>query len=86
MKKKLPVFLLIINSLGAVACPMCEKQQPRILKGIVHGGVPENQWDYVIVSTVAAITLITLFFAVKWIIKPGEKKFTHIKYAVLNFE
>jgi uncharacterized protein HemY len=86
MKKILSVVLMLMISAGAFACPMCEKQQPKILRGVVHGGVPESQWDYVIVWSVAIITAITLFFAVKWIVRPGEKSRNHIKYSILNFE
>ncbi len=77
---------MLIISLRAFACPICEKQQPKVLRGIVHGGVPDGNWDYVIVTSVAAITLVTLFFAVKWIIRPGEKDKNHIKYSSIIFE
>lgn len=86
MKKILLAFFMLFVSFAAFACPICEKQQPKILRGVVHGGVPQSQWDYVIVWTVAIITAITLFYAVMWIIKPDEKKENHIKYSILNFE
>jgi hypothetical protein len=86
MKKIMFLVSSLVLSLATFACPMCEKQQPEILRGIVHGGTPDGKWDYVIVSTVAVITLITLFFAVKWIVKPGEKEKNHIKYSSLIFE
>ena len=86
MKKIFLLASMVIISFGAYACPMCDRQQPKILRGIVHGGVPDNSWDYLIVWTIVAITLITLFFAVKWIVKPGEKQTNHIKYSILNFE
>ena len=86
MKKIVSLASMLIASFGAFACPMCEKQQPKILRGIVHGGVPDSNWDYVIVSTVAVITIITLFFAVKWIVRPGENEKNHIKYSPLIFQ
>lgn len=86
MKKLLFLAAMFIISFSAYACPMCEKQQPKILRGVVHGGVPESQWDYVIVWSVAILTAITLFFAVKWLVRPGEKLSNHIKYSILNFE
>jgi hypothetical protein len=55
-----------------------------MLKGITHGAGPESQWDYVIVWTTAAIVLLTLFFSVKWLIRPGEKSEDHIKRFILN--
>jgi hypothetical protein len=86
MKKIFLPALMVMISFGVYACPICDKQQPKILRGFVHGGVPESSWDYIIVWSVAVITAITLFFTVKWIVKPGEKNANHIKYAVLNFE
>lgn len=86
MKKILSLAAMFIISFNVYACPMCEKQQPEILRGVVHGGIPDGNLDYIIVWSVAIITAITLFFAVKWIVKPGEKQQNHIKYSVLNFE
>ncbi len=78
--------MLSASYLAVSACPECEKQQPKILRGIVHGGVPDGNWDYVIVWSVAFITAITLFYTIKWIVRPGERQPNHIKYTVLNFE
>ena len=71
---------------SSFACEVCEKRQPKVLKGIAHGAVPESQWDYVIVWGIVAITALTLFYAVKWLIKPGEKEENHIKRMFLTFE
>ncbi|MES2519869.1 MAG: hypothetical protein V4585_17260 [Bacteroidota bacterium] len=68
------------------ACDACEKQQPKILRGIAHGAGPESDWDYVIVWATVAITVISLFFAIKWLIKPGENEESHIKRTFLTFE
>ena len=73
-------------SIATYACPMCEKQQPKILRGIAHGAGPESNLDYVIVWTMVAIVLVTLFFSLKFIIKPKEKEENHIKRTVINFE
>ena len=86
MKKVIAAPSMLIISLSTFACPMCEKQQPKVLKGIVHGGVPDGNLDYFIVTSVAIITLVTLVFAVKWIIKPGEKDKNHIKYSSIIFQ
>jgi phage shock protein PspC (stress-responsive transcriptional regulator) len=81
-------FLLLIPLLGfgliTWACPACEKQQPAILRGITHGAGPTGNWDYVIVAVTVVITLATLFYAVKWMINPGEKELNHIKRTILN--
>lgn len=84
MKKLLILISLILPALITYACPACEKQQPKILRGITHGAGPSGNWDYAIVSFVLLITLITLFYAIKWMIKPGENDINHIKRTILN--
>lgn len=84
MKKHIIALLLLLPCLYTFACPACEKQQPKMLKGITHGTGPESQWDYVIVWLTVAIVLITLFYSVKWLVRPKEKSNGHIKYFILN--
>lgn len=86
MKRMILSVLLMFTALWAVACPVCERNQPGIFKGITHGAGPESQWDYVIVWVTVAIVLLTLFFSVKWLIRPGEKSDHHIKRFILNNE
>lgn len=85
MKKLL--FLIPLLGFGLVtwACPVCEKQQPKILKGISHGTGPSSNWDYVIILAAVVIVLATLFYTIKWLVQPGEKETNHIKRTVLNF-
>lgn len=84
MKNKLATLLFLLIAGVVNACPVCERNQPKMLKGVTHGSGPESQWDYVIIVSVGIIVLITLFFSVKWLIFPGEKSNTHIKRTVLN--
>lgn len=86
MKKTCSTIGLLFCSIWVMACPVCERNQPKIFRGITHGAGPESKWDYVIVSITAIIVLLTLFFSVKWIIKPGEKSKEHIKRFILNNE
>ena len=86
MKKILLLMLTVIPGVAAFACPACEKQQPTLLKGITHGAGPDGNWDYVIVTISVIIVLFTLFFSVKWMIRPGEQSQSHIKRLVLNIE
>ncbi len=83
---KRAIFLLLFAGLGLTtwACSVCEKQQPKVLQGITHGTGPQSQWDYVIISITAVIVVATLFFSVKWLIRPGEKERDHIKRIILN--
>jgi uncharacterized protein HemY len=85
MKRIIGILTFMLFAITTYACPECEKQQPKVLRGIAHGAGPESQWDYVIVWAIVAIVLITLFFAVKWTIKPGEKDPNHIKRTFINF-
>jgi len=86
MKKIIFTLILFFATRMAFACAACEKQQPRILRGITHGVGPQNNWDYVIIWTAVAIVIATLFFSVKWLIRPGEKSDLHIKRFILNNE
>jgi hypothetical protein len=84
MKKTFLISCLLVFSVAVNACPVCEKQQPKLLKGIAHGAGPQSNWDYVIVWATAFIVLVTLVYTIKWIAKPGEKNASHIKRTVLN--
>lgn len=65
-------------------CPVCDRHQPKILRGVVHGSGPDSQFDYWIIGAVAMIVLATLFFSIKWLIRPMEKERTHIKRMIIN--
>jgi hypothetical protein len=84
MKKLLVILLILLPVAGAIACPACEKQQPKLLQGITHGAGPSGPMDMVIVWFMVAIVFLTLFFSVKWIIRPGEKSAGHIKRFILH--
>jgi len=86
MKIILLCIALMFVSLVTFACPACEKQQPKILQGITHGGGPGSNWDYVIISIAVIIVLFTFFFSAKWLIRPGEQSQSHIKRLILNNE
>ncbi len=79
---------MLLSLLGisnwALTCPVCEKQQPEILRGVTHGAGPQNDWDYVIVWIGVIIVLLTFFYSLKWIIRPGEKSISHIKQHILK--
>ena len=84
MKKLFIIIGLALLKHIAVACPVCERNQPRILRGITHGAGPESRWDYMIVCSMLVIVMITLFYSIKWLIRPGEQKADHIKRTILN--
>lgn len=81
------IITTIILSLASVplwACEVCERNQPKVLKGITHGAGPEGKWDYAIVCVALIIVVLTLFYSIKWMIKPGEKGKKHIKRLILD--
>ena len=86
MKKLLLLIPMIVMCIGAMACPACEAQQPKLLRGLTaHGSGPTSNWDYVAGIITLLIVLIVLFYTIKWIINPGERETTHIKRTILNF-
>lgn len=84
MKKLVLTITIIFYAFYAWACPVCEKQQPQLLKGISHGTGPQSNWDMVIIWATVVIVLITLFFSIKFLVKPGEKSENHIKRLILS--
>lgn len=80
----LAFFAIMCTQIGLFACPVCDKQQPEITQGITHGTGPQSYWDWVIIATIILITVMTLFFSIKYLIKPGEKGPNHIKQIILN--
>lgn len=87
MKRKISIAATLVLFAGySFACPVCKKQQPDILKGVAHGSGPQNEWDYIIVIIAMIIVIVTLYYSVKWILRPGEKERKHIKYSILNLE
>jgi hypothetical protein len=86
MKRILLTLSLFFSAVWAIACPVCERNQPAILRGITHGAGPESKWDYVIIWIAIVIVAATLFFSVKWLLHPGERSGDHIKRFILNNE
>jgi hypothetical protein len=86
MKKYIITLFLSTAYSIAFACEVCKKQQPKVLRGITHGAGPQSSWDYVIVGVMSVIVLITLFYSIKWLVRPGEKETAHIKNSILNLE
>jgi len=84
MRAKIFTALLCVAAhTAATACPVCEKQQPKLLRGITHGAGTESEWDWIIVGTALAITLYTLYRSVKLLLLPGESEQSHIKQSIL---
>jgi len=84
MKKLIVIILLIVMELSAIACPVCDQRQPKVLRGITHGAGPDSNWDYLIIGIMAVIVLFTMVFSIKWLVKPGETSNDHIKRFILT--
>ena len=80
------ILFLLFGNVAAMACEVCKKQQPKVLRGITHGGGPQDNWDYVAVWCMVAVVAVSTVFAIKWILRPGEKDVSHIKRSILNFD
>ena len=67
-----------------MACPVCEKNQPAILKGITHGAGPESDWDFLIIGVTVVIVIFCASLMVFQIVQPGEKNAAHIKNSIVK--
>lgn len=75
-------FLFAINF--AFACEACKLQQPAVTRDFTHGVGPRGQFDWIIVAVIAVITVYTLIYSVKYLVKPGETEKDHVKNSILN--
>jgi len=78
------LFCLFAFRPAAWACEICEAQQPKILRGLTHGGGPQGSFDYIIVLATVAVVLVALGYSIKLIARPGEREPSHIKRIVLQ--
>ena len=85
MKASLTCFMVFFGSvLSAIACDVCQRNQPKLLQNISHGTGPQAQSDYYIIAGAAILVLLTLFYSLKYLLRPGEQDPGHIKNLILN--
>jgi hypothetical protein len=84
MKYILTTIILASTQITAWACTVCQKQQPKLFKGITHGAGPESNWDYVIIGMVAAAVIGALYYSIRFLVRPGEGEVNHIKNSILT--
>lgn len=86
MKRLIPFLILILVSmpLQLLACEVCENRQPEVLKGVTHGIGPQGNIDYIITWSAVIIVAFTLFFSIKFLVKPKESAPEHIKNIVVE--
>ncbi len=78
------IALWLPVSFSAIACDACKKQQPKLLQGITHGGGPDSNWDYLIVSAMVIITLYSLYATIRCVVKTKDKNHQDIKNIIFN--
>lgn len=81
-------LLFFIGQNVVFACDLCKKNQPKGLENITHGAGPSGNIDYIITWSAVVLVSITLFFSVKYLVKPKENQPDHIKNIVwdINFK
>lgn len=85
MKKIFAICIaLIFAAAQAIACEVCKKNQPEILQEVTHGPGPQGQWDYLITWAAVVIVAFTLFFSIKFLVRPKEGDPNHVKNIVLK--
>lgn len=78
------LLILLLSPLKAWACDVCNRRQPEALQNVIHGIGPQGNIDYIITTTAAIIVGITLFFSIKYLVKPKEDQADHVKNIVVN--
>lgn len=86
MKKQKVLFttLFLIGTFYTFACDVCKENQPKGLENITHGAGPSGNLDLIIIWSAVVIVGFTLFFSLKYLIKPKETNPDHIKNIVRN--
>lgn len=84
VKTILVSLVLFMYAPVSFACEVCKSNQPKMLEDITHGQGPQGNADYLITWSAAVIVAFTLFFSIKYLVKPKENRPGHIKNIVLE--
>lgn len=79
----LSAFFVILSQ-EILACEVCEKNQPELLRGITHGTGPQGYIDYIIIAISALIVIATMVYFIKYLVWPKEDDPNHIKRRIIN--
>jgi len=80
----LPVLFLALAAGKSAACEVCQNNQPKGLQNVTHGTGPQGTVDFIIIWSAVAIVAVTLFFSLKFLIRPKENSPGHIKNIVVE--
>lgn len=86
MRLLLLVCGLIVTAETTIACEVCKKQQPEVLRSFAHGAGPQSNWDYVLVVIMIIVSVTSLILAVRSVVRPGERDPGHIKRSIFNYD
>lgn len=86
MKTRLLMSLVLsICSISALGCPVCKRQQPKVVSAISHGTGPQNNIDYAIMIGAIFLVVLCLYLSVHYLLSPGESHADHIKREFLKY-
>ena len=75
MKKLLIVAIAtLLLALPALACPVCEKNQPKGFAGITHGVGPGGMFDYLMLYGAIAVVVLTFALFVRYLVRPDSRR------------
>lgn len=74
----------LLATVPVFACEVCQRNQPKPLRGITHGLGPTGNLDYIIIAIALVIVIVAFVLSIKYLIWPKEKNTDHIKNIVLN--
>lgn len=72
-------FLWLISFVSLIACPVCDKRQPKGFAGITHGTGPEGAFDYWMLYGSIAVVTVTLLLFIRFMIRPETAAMRHLK-------
>lgn len=76
--------LFFLGQYIAFACDVCKENQPKGFENITHGAGPSGNLDLIIIWGAVIIVAFTLFYSLKYLIRPKENNADHIKNIVRN--
>ncbi|MDQ2793626.1 MAG: hypothetical protein M3Y12_06410 [Bacteroidota bacterium] len=75
MKTRLLTLLAtLFLTLPALACPVCEKNQPKGFANITHGVGPGGPFDYVMLYGSIAVVAVTFILFFRYLLRPDNRR------------
>ncbi len=76
MKKSLiAAIATLLLALPALACPVCEKNQPKGFAGITHGVGPGGTFDYLMLYGSIAVVVLTFALFFRCLVRPDSRRY-----------